>query len=39
MWIDIALGYVAGELMLGGVAVLCVLALLVLCYFGDKRER
>ena len=36
MWIDIAAGYVVGELVLGGIAVVCGLVLFVLAGLGDK---
>ena len=36
MWSDIAIGYVLGELALGGIAIVLGLVLFVLAGLGDK---
>ena len=38
MWIDIALGYVIGELAIGGIAVACVLAIVALAAIMEKTR-
>jgi hypothetical protein len=36
MWFDIAVGYVVGELAIGGIAVACVIAIVALCAVMEK---
>ena len=38
MWLDIVIAYVVVKVLMGGICVLCFLALLVFMYVADKKR-